>query len=81
MSQQNLHQTGMYRIVDLDQDFLTEISKVCHAIALAGYDPYRQLTGYLMTGNERYITRKEDARALVASLDKEKIHTYIKNYL
>lgn len=81
MSQHNLHQTGMYRIVDLDQDFLTEINKVCHAIALAGYDPYSQLTGYLLTGNDLYITRKEDARALVASLDKEKIHTYIKNYL
>ena len=76
-----LYQTGTYGIVDLDQNFLTAIHSVCHAITLAGYDPYSQLTGYLMTGNELYITRKEDARSLAASLDKEKIHTYIKNYL
>ena len=43
----------------------------------AGYEPYDQLYAYASTGNESYITRKGDARKLIAQLDREQIWDYI----
>jgi uncharacterized protein (UPF0297 family) len=43
----------------------------------AGYEPYDQLYAYASTGNESYITRKGDARKLIAQLDREQIWNYI----
>ena len=47
----------------------------------AGYEPYEQLYGYLNTGNDSYITRKGDARTLVAGLDREEIWNYIEPHI
>lgn len=50
------------------------------SMALAGYEPYEQLTGYLKTGSDLYITRKGNARAkiklLKTSFIKEEIQKY-----
>ena len=47
----------------------------------AGYDPYDQLYAYASTGNESYITRKGDARKLIAQLDREQIWNYIEPHV
>lgn len=60
-----------------DEKFLARISSVTAALAEMGYDPYSQLTGYLTTGNDLYITRFHDARALVKELDREKLQKYV----
>ena len=46
-----------------------------------GYEPYDQLYAYASTGNESYITRKGDARKLIAQLDREQIWTYIELHI
>ena len=53
------------------------ISKIAQALSAAGYDPCAQLTGYLQTGDETYITRQGNARAIIKTLDKEMIAQYI----
>ena len=57
--------------------FEETIDYVVTALKDAGYNPYEQLYGYLNTGNESYITRKGNARDLVAALDREQIWNYI----
>ena len=47
----------------------------------AGYEPYDQLYAYASTGNESYITRKGDARKLIAQLDREQIWNYIEPHV
>lgn len=47
----------------------------------AGYEPYDQLYAYTSTGNESYITRKGDARKLIAQLDREQIWDYIEPHI
>ena len=47
----------------------------------AGYEPYDQLYAHDSTGNESYITRKGDARKLIAQLDREQIWNYIELYI
>ena len=57
--------------------FEETIDYVVTVLKDAGYNPYEQLYGYLNTGNESYITRKGNARTLVAELDREQIWDYI----
>ena len=57
--------------------FDEQIGKVSAALVTAGYDPIAQLTGYLQTGDDTYITRTGDARSIIRTLDKEQIATYV----
>ena len=58
-------------------EFDQRISEITSALSAAGYDPCAQLTGYLQTGDETYITRKGNARELIRTLDKKMIAQYI----
>ena len=65
-------------MINLEQtEFEKCISKITQALSAAGYDPCAQLTGYLQTGDETYITRQGNARAIIKTLDKEMIAQYI----
>ncbi len=61
--------------------FEETIDYVVTVLKEAGYNPYEQLYGYLNTGNELYITRKGNARTLVAALDREQIWNYIELHI
>lgn len=58
-------------------DFEKQISAVIAALSDAGYDPYAQLTGFIQTGDDTYITRRENARAIIQTLDKEQVARYL----
>ena len=64
-------------IAEFDPAFLRAINSVCASISAAGYDPYSQLTGYLVTGNDAYITRSGNARAIIETLDRTQIQRYV----
>ena len=57
-----------YKIMDI----------VTAALSQAGYDPRSQLSEYVRTGNLTYITRRNNARQLVASLDKAEVKAYMR---
>lgn len=59
--------------------FLKKTEIIIHALQKAGYDPYAQLRGYLSTGDPTYITRQDNARALIAELDIEELRKYLQN--
>jgi len=50
---------------------------VVAALKAAGYDPIAQLTGYLQTGDDTFITRTGNARSIIRTLDKEQITAYV----
>ena len=54
-----------------------KLNNIIKAIEAAGYNPIDQLTGYVKTGNDAYITRQGGARALVLDLDKDIIKAYL----
>ena len=58
-------------------EFKHKIEYIISILRDAGYDPYDQLYAYLNTGSDTYITRKGNARALVAELDRKQIWAYI----
>ena len=53
------------------------LESISLALKNASYDPYAQLTGYLETGDDSYITRKDGARHAIKLLDKEVIRAYL----
>ena len=58
-------------------EFEKQIVLVISALSDAGYDPYAQITVFLQTGDETFITRRENARAIIKTLDRYKIAQYI----
>lgn len=77
----NNQYTGVYHGDKFDLEFTAMIESICNSIRAAGFDPYSQLTGYLLTGDDCYITRTGNARSIISSLDKSKLRAYIKLYL
>ena len=72
--------TGKYQDPHLDNEFLSAMSEVYMALQEAGFEPFDQLTGYVRTGNEQYITRRHNARKIVTEMDPEMIKQYLKRY-
>lgn len=58
-------------------DFEKQIAFVVTALSDAGYDPYAQLSGYLQTGDETFITRNGNARAIIKTLVTEQIALFV----
>lgn len=63
-----------------DEEFYDRLQEIIIALKLKGYSPYEQIFGYLKTGLDTYITRYNDARNKIKSLDKTKLTEYIEKY-
>lgn len=61
------------------KSFDKNINIVINALRKAGYDPYGQLYGYVSTGESAYITRQDNARALVLEMDKNELREFLKH--
>ena len=60
-----------------DKEFEKAIDIIATAISDAGYNVQEQLTGFLLTGDPTYITRRNEARTLIKSVDQEQLRRYI----
>lgn len=60
-----------------DAVFAKKMEDIVSAIREAGLDPYAQLSGYLRTGNDAYITCRNDARGKIKVLDTSQIRQYL----
>ena len=58
--------------------FDAAIKEIVSAMKTAGYDPYMQLKGYVVSGENTYITRQGGARDKVSQLDVEMIKDFLK---
>lgn len=56
------------------------LNEIILSLALAGYEPYEQLAGYIKTGSELYITRKGNAREKIKLLETSFIKEEIRKY-
>lgn len=53
------------------------MERIAAAIRDAGYVPYDQLTAFLKTGDDRYITRRDNARALIQEVTQKELQNYL----
>ena len=54
-----------------------KINYIVSILKDAGYNPYEQLFAYASTGNDSYITRKGNARVLIAEVNREQLLQYL----
>lgn len=55
---------------------------VCEALREKGYDPVRQIIGYLLTEDPTYITNHNNARAAIVQMDRDDLlHEIVGSYL
>lgn len=58
------------------------LGEVYKDLCEGGYDPMRQITGYMITGDPTYITDHNGARAKLASIDREQLFAeLVRSYL
>ena len=61
-----------------DLEFTSRIEYIISMLNEKGYNPYEQLTCYvLLQGNQYFITRHGDARTLIEQLDINEIKNYL----
>jgi len=66
----NFDKTMIFR-ADQENDLLRDIMEnVVPALREQGYDPARQLAGFIVTGESNYITSANNARATMAKVDR-----------
>ena len=63
----------------MEQQFDITMKHIIKSIRQAGYEPYDQLTGYLLTGDDRYITRSGNARKLIKGIGLASLTEYIRS--
>lgn len=57
--------------------FVTDLEKVINALQEAGFEPFDQLIGYVLTGDALCITRHGNARAIVSGMDRIRIKEFL----
>lgn len=62
-----------------DKQFNTTMETIVVALKERGCDPYAQLLGYITTNETTYITKNKSARALIQSMDFDRVKHYVKN--
>ena len=78
MNEEKKPKNGITEAVSLDnQEFRVRMDRIVKALKDAGYDPYMQLYGYLETGDNSYITRKDNARDEIDELDREMVREFM----
>ncbi len=59
---------------------IEKLTAVAASIKKAGYEPYDQIYGYFTTGVASYITRRDNARELIQTIDRAVIADFLKSY-
>ena len=60
-----------------NKQFDVLMNSVVMSLKEQGFNPYTQLLGYLQENNPLFITRHNNARAVIETLDKEQIRCYV----
>lgn len=60
-----------------DRLFIETMNYIVASLKERGYDPYIQLFGYVAHNEPAYITRHKSARAMIQTLDFDKVKQYV----
>ena len=55
------------------------LSNIADSIRETGNDPHDQLLGYITTGDVTYITRRNNARELIQTVDKKDVKQFVRD--
>ncbi|MBO5938977.1 MAG: IreB family regulatory phosphoprotein [Clostridia bacterium] len=65
-----------------DDELRATVKEIYNALCEKGYDPARQIAGYILSEDPVYITNWKNARGLMARVNRDELLVeIIKNYL
>ncbi|MEG0794387.1 MAG: IreB family regulatory phosphoprotein [Bacilli bacterium] len=75
--------TSIFNVLELKQELiLMTINEIVEALEYKKYNPTNQLVGYLITGDDKYITTFNDSRKKIKNFDRsEVLMAIINSYL
>lgn len=78
-----MEETKSYNVEEFDDKNVERILEdVYYALEERGYDPIKQLVGYLTSGDPGYISSHLEARRKISTIDRSKIlEVVLRNYL
>ena len=78
-----MDETKAYNLEDFDEKRVEKILiDVYDALEDRGYDPIKQLVGYLLSGDPGYISSHLEARRKISKIDRSKIlEVVIRSYM
>ena len=78
-----MDKTSLFKLSDIENALVSKtLIEVYRSLESRGYNPTRQIIGYLITGDPGYITSFENARNKITSLDREKVlEIVLKDYM
>ncbi len=63
-----------------DQQIDKALNTVFEAMKYKGYEPYNQLSGYILSADEHYVTTYNNARELITAFDHDDILKHLIKY-
>ena len=67
---------------DKEREVHEIIESVYDALKIKGYDPIRQIVGYILSDDPTYITSYNGARSLIAKVERDELlEELVKNYI
>lgn len=78
-----MDKTSLFRLSDIENAMVSKtLIEVYRSLESRGYNPTSQMIGYLITGDESYITSYENARSKMTNLNREKVlEIILKDYM
>ena len=78
-----MDKTSLFRLSDIENAMVSKtLIEVYRSLEKRGYNPNSQIIGYLITGDESYITSYENARNKMMGLNREKLlEIILKDYM
>lgn len=75
--------TITYKVAKEQEDYVRKtLTSVYQALIEKGYDPLNQLVGYILSEDPTYITNYNNARTLIAKIERDELLRHLlKNYL
>ena len=82
---QNINNTQYFKVEKEPELKVGDILEIVyHALSEKGYNPVKQIVGYIMSGDPTYITSHNNARSLIMKVERDELveeilKSYIKN--
>ena len=71
----------MQGVITMNDEEKQILDEVVTALQSKGYDPYGQIYAYVKTGNDLYITSKNDARNKIKKVSMSALEQYLKEQI
>ena len=77
-----MEETRKFKVLDHSSEMREILQSVYASLLEKGYNPINQIVGYILSEDPTYITNYNNARAMIARLDRDELlQELVVNYL